>query len=89
MLHHEGTKDPKDTQVNKASALALSHQIIGAAIEVHRSIGLSLRGIAFERQVGLAVKYKGDLLDCQVKIDLLVERTVIINYPFVSFVPSW
>jgi GxxExxY protein len=91
MLHHEGTKDTKD---NKGSALVLSHEVIGAAIEVHRIIGpgllesvyegalcreLSLRNIAFERQVGLPVKYKGELLDCHVKLDLLVGGLIIVE----------
>jgi GxxExxY protein len=91
MLHHEGTKDTKD---KKASALALSHEIIGAAIEVHRILGpgllesvyemalckeLWLRRISVERQCNLPVLYKGGLLDCSVKLDLLVERIVIVE----------
>ena len=93
MLHHEGTKDTKVTKVHKASALALSHEIVGAAIEVHRFTGpgllesiyegalcreLTLRNIPFERQVALRVDYKGQLLDCCVKADLLVDKTVIV-----------
>ena len=65
MFHHEGTKSTKGT---KASALALSHEIIGSAIEVHRLMGpgllesvyevalcreLWLRGLGVERQVRL------------------------------------
>ena len=74
--------------------MALSHQIIGAAIEVHRLIGpgllesvyelafckeLWLRGVGVERQINVPVIYKGENLDCYVKLDLLVERTVIIE----------
>jgi GxxExxY protein len=40
---------------------------------------VSLRNIAFERQIALPVNYKGDLLDCLVKLDLLVESTVIVE----------
>jgi len=91
MLHHEGTKDTKGT---KASALALSHEIIGAAIEVHRILGpgllesvyemalckeLWLRRVSVERERNLPVLYKGGLLDCSVKLDLLVERMVIVE----------
>jgi GxxExxY protein len=91
MLHHEGTKDTKDT---KASTLALSHQIIGAAIEVHRHIGpgllesvyeaalckeLRLRGLLVDRQVVVPVSYKGEILDCHVKLDLLVSRKAIVE----------
>jgi GxxExxY protein len=88
MLHHEGTKTTKDT---KESALVLSHEIIGAAIEVHRLLGpgllesiyeaalcreLRIRDIAVERQITLPVNYKGEVLECHVKLDLLVERNV-------------
>jgi len=68
--------------------------IIGAAIEVHRLLGpgllesayeeclcheLYLRGISFERQVALPVSFKGILLDCGYKIDLVVEGEVVIE----------
>jgi GxxExxY protein len=68
--------------------------IIGAAIEVHRLLGpgllesayeeclcheLYLRGLSFERQVALPVSFKGVLLDCGYKIDLVVEQEVVIE----------
>jgi GxxExxY protein len=91
MFHHEGTKTTKDT---KASALGLSHKVIGAAIEVHRLLGpgllesvyevalckeLWLRRIRFERQVTMPVFYKGIPLESNVKLDLLVDRTIIVE----------
>jgi GxxExxY protein len=91
MLHHEDTKGTKDT---KASALTLSHQVIGAAIEVHRLLGpgllesvyeaalcreLRLRGIVVARQISGPVDYKGETLDCHVKLDLLVEKSLIVE----------
>ena len=91
MLYHEGTKDTKGT---KASGLALSHEVIGAAIEVHRLLGpgllesifemalcreLWLRGIEVERQVNVPVNYKGKRLACGVQLDLLVQRTIIVE----------
>jgi GxxExxY protein len=91
MLQHEGTKDTKNT---KATALLISHHIIGAAIEVHRLIGpgllesvyeaalckeLRLRGLLVERQIPVSVNYKGEILDCQLKLDLLVEGTVLVE----------
>ncbi len=72
----------------------LSSQIIGAAIEVHRSIGpgllesayeeclcheLKLRGFDFERQKPLPVKYKNVQLDCGYRLDVLVEKQIIVE----------
>ena len=73
---------------------ALTRDIIGAAIEVHKALGpgllesaydeclcreLSLRGIRFERQKPLPIHYKGVRLDCGYRIDLLVEDTVVLE----------
>jgi GxxExxY protein len=91
MFHHEGTKSTKH---KKSSALALSHAIIGAAIEVHRVVGpgllesvyeaalcreLRLKDINVERQVSVALTYKGELLDSNVKLDLLIEKSVVVE----------
>ncbi len=72
----------------------LSGQIRGAAIEVHRELGPGLlesayeeclcyelrsRGIAFDRQLELPVKYKGLHLDCGYRIDVLVEKKIILE----------
>ena len=91
MLHHEGTKDTKDT---KGHLVATSHEVIGAAIEVHRLLGpglletvyevalckeLRLRGIAVDRQISMPVYYKGEVLDCCMKLDLLVEKSIIVE----------
>ncbi len=68
--------------------------IIGAAIEVHRHLGpgllesayeeclcheLHLCGLAFERQVDLPVSYKGLKLDCGYRIDLIVQKEVVVE----------
>jgi GxxExxY protein len=68
--------------------------IIGAAIEVHRHLGpgllesayeeclcheLHLRGLSFERQVDLPVPYKGLHLGCGYKMDLIVEKEVVLE----------
>lgn len=91
MLQHEGRKDSK---ITKAFVLALSHQVIGAAIEVHRVLGpgllesiyeaalcreLSLRHIRYVRQKRLPVIYKEQLLDCELRLDLLVEDAIIVE----------
>lgn len=73
---------------------SLTEQIIGAAIEVHRELGpgaqesgyencmaweLEHRGLRLERQVPLPVLYKGHRLDCGYRLDLVVERRVVIE----------
>src|SRR4051794_33301683 len=76
----------------------LTEKIIGAAIEVHRVLGpgllesiyeealcveLELRGIPFERQVELAVNYKGRIIK-GLRIDVLVDREVIVELKAVA-----
>ncbi len=72
----------------------ITEEIIGAAIEVHRTLGpgllesayeeclcreLSLRKISFERQRIVPIEYKGARLDCGYRIDLLVAETVVVE----------
>jgi GxxExxY protein len=72
----------------------LSRNVIGCAIEVHRNLGpgllestyrqclaceLSHADIAFQMEVPLPVRYKGFLLDCGYRIDLLVRRDLIVE----------
>jgi len=72
----------------------LSKEIIRAAIEVHRHLGpgllenayeealcheLELRKIPHERQKYQALNYKGKTLKTDYRIDLLVDRKVIIE----------
>ena len=70
----------------------LTEIVIGCAIEVHRALGpgllesayeiwlcreLSLRRIAFERQVAIPVDYKGVKLDCGSRADLVVDGKIL------------
>ena len=72
----------------------LTEKIIGAAIEVHKTIGpgllesayeeclaheMRIRGLNFERQVPLPVVYKGVTLDCGYRLDFLVEKAVVVE----------
>ena len=72
----------------------ITETIIGGAIAVHRVLGPGLlesayeaclayelvdRGLSVERQKALPVKYRGVNLDCGYRIDLLVERIIIIE----------
>jgi GxxExxY protein len=85
--------DHKDTKDTKRSD-ELSNEIIGAAIEVHRTLGpgllestyeeclcqeLTLKKISFERQKTLPITYKGIQLDCGYRLDILVEKLVIVE----------
>lgn len=72
----------------------VTEQIIGAAIEVHRSLGpgllestydtclrheFRLRGILFEPQRELPVEYKGLKLDCGYRLDFLVVGRIVVE----------
>jgi GxxExxY protein len=72
----------------------ITEQVIGAAIEVHRTLGpgllesayeaclayeLAQRGLKFEQQKPLPVVYKGVSLDAGYRIDLLVEGSVVVE----------
>jgi GxxExxY protein len=79
----------------------LTEQIIGGAIEVHRALGPGLlestyeaclvhelagQQLYIERQKELPVAYKGVHVDCGYRIDLLVERQVIVELKAVSHI---
>ena len=72
----------------------LTGEVIGAAIEVHKTLGpgllestyeeclcreLELRKISYERQKGLPIEYKGLRLDCGYRLDILVADKLIIE----------
>ncbi len=73
---------------------ALTGKVIGAAIEVHRTLGpgllestyeeclcheLNLRKIKFERQKEIPIDYKGIKLDCGYRLDLLINKRLILE----------
>jgi GxxExxY protein len=72
----------------------LTDAIIGAAVEVHRTLGpgllestyelclcreLNIRGIPFERQVPIPVEYKGVKLDCGYRADIVVDHRILVE----------
>ncbi|MBL1222782.1 GxxExxY protein [Chryseobacterium sp. L7] len=72
----------------------LSYKIIGAAIEVHRNLGVGLLENAYEtalayelkklgmevkQQISLPLEYKEIIVENAYKIDLIVENKVIIE----------
>ncbi len=77
----------------------LAEGIIGAAIDVHRELGpgllestyeacmlfeLAERGLSVERQKVLPVVYRDERIDCDYRIDLLVEHQVIVELKAVA-----
>jgi len=81
--------DTMTTPINQ-----LTHEIIGAAIEVHRKLGpgllesaykeclcreLVLRGVPFERERAPPLEYKGIRLECGYRVDLLVGGIVVVE----------
>ena len=76
-------------QLNKFGAV-----ILDASIEVHKQLGpgllesvyelslykeLSLRNLNVQRQVPISVLYKGEDLNAEFKIDILVENGIVIE----------
>lgn len=81
-------------EVNK-----ITETIIGCAIEVHKSLGpgllesayeeclffeLQKAGLFVERQQPVPIVYKEIKLECGYRIDLLVEKTVVIELKVVD-----
>jgi GxxExxY protein len=72
----------------------LTKEVIGAAMEVHRTLGpgllestyeeclcheLGLRGIHFDRQKPLPVAFKGVMLNCGYRLDLIISDAVVVE----------
>ncbi|MCA9999921.1 MAG: GxxExxY protein [Anaerolineales bacterium] len=73
----------------------ITREIIGAAIEVHRTLGgpgllesvyeealsweMSHRGLLVERQLQVPISYKGNPLTSPLRLDLLVEKKVVVE----------
>lgn len=78
-----------DMEINE-----LTHRIIGAAIEVHKTLGpgllekayqkalsfeLRLRGLKVDEEVNIPVKYKGIDVDDAFRADIIVEDRIIVE----------
>ena len=72
----------------------LTEKVIGCAIEVHRILGPGLlesayqrcmlfelrkQGLAVETEVPMPVNYKGEIMDCGYRVDILVEKSLILE----------
>jgi len=80
--------------MGKETLEKIAGEVVDAALEVHRSLGpgllesayeialcheLSLRGIPFERQKAMNVHYKGVVLDCGSRIDLIAGGELLLE----------
>lgn len=78
---------------------ALSHQVIGLCLEVHRELGpgllesayeeaialeLSNTGLAFERQKEVPLVYKGIKLNCGYRLNFIIEQELILELKSVA-----
>jgi GxxExxY protein len=81
----------------------LATEVIGAAIEVHKTLGpgllesayhdclcheLSLRKLNFEREARIAVGYKGLLIDNAYRADLVVGGRLLVELKSVAKIES-
>lgn len=72
----------------------LTYEIIGSCIEVHKELGpgllesiyhkclkkeLRIRGIEFTSELSIPVFYKGDTIDADLKCDLFIENTIVLE----------
>jgi GxxExxY protein len=92
---HRDTETQRDTEMTTRFPLReLTHQIIAAAIEVHRELGpgllestyeaclceeLRLRGLKWKRQLSVPIRYKNVMIQEAYRIDLVVEDQVVIE----------
>lgn len=88
LLHHRGTEGFLPDHES------LTHDIIGAAIEVHRGLGPGLlesaysrclaieleeRNLKFAREVPIPVQYKGVSLEVSYRADFVVQQQVLLE----------
>lgn len=91
MIHRRGTEAQRAAE---GSLNELAERVIGAAIEVHRSLGpgllesvyqvcfaqeMQVRHLAFEREAGIASTYKGTSIPISLRVDFLIQRQLIVE----------
>ena len=98
LMQSLGMQPDRETRPQGGLHSELTHEIVGAAIEVHRHLGpgqleslyqraleheLVLRGIPFHAQMPVSMKYKGVGVGDLV-VDFLVDRKVVIELKSVA-----
>ena len=91
---HEDTKNMKETRNGGRRFSALSHLVIGCAIDVHRELGpgllestyrrcftheLALKRLPFEVEAPITIEYKGLVVKCAYRIDVFVHRQIVVE----------
>lgn len=79
----------------------LSYRVVGAAIEVHKTLGpgllesvyekcllqeLNLRGINASNQVNIPIEYKGISLETEMRADILIENVLVVELKAVDVI---
>ena len=77
----------------------LSYRIVGACIEVHKFAGpglyedvyhkclekeFKLRGLEFASELHIPFSYKGEVIDCKMKCDILIENLIVLEIKSVA-----
>jgi GxxExxY protein len=105
-----GQPDAEDAKVSQRAQKEqplvendFSHEIIGAAVEVQRVLGVGLlesayaaafsielqhRGLRFEREKPVSGRYKGEDIGVAYRADFIVEESVIVELKAIESVPE-
>lgn len=77
----------------------LSYKVVGACIEVHKIVGPGLYenvyhqclikefnhlGLKYKSELEIPLSYKGELVDCKLKCDFLIEDLIVLELKSVS-----
>jgi GxxExxY protein len=84
----------KNTFLTQKQINALSYEVIGAAIEVHKELGsgllesvyhtcmkeeLLIRKIKFDTEVAVPINYKGQNLNIDLRCDFFIEKCLVVE----------
>ncbi|WP_244939793.1 GxxExxY protein [Kaistella daneshvariae] len=77
----------------------LTYKITGACIEVHKILGpglfenvyhqclrkeFQLCGLKYKSELEIPINYKGEIIDCKVKCDFLIEDVIVLELKSVT-----